>query len=86
MGNKELEILGEEILSQNGSFRQVRRWVRGMHPEIGVIVRGYTGWETMIDVSVIKPLLVVYVIPEVLPIPLESKEKVQEFPVLQNVA
>lgn len=86
MGDKKVEILGEEILSQNGSFRRVRRWVRGVHPELGVIVQGYTGWETMMDVDVIKPMAVVHVIPEILPIPSTSKEKAKECPALQNVA
>lgn len=86
MGEKKVEILGEEILSQNGSFRRVRRWVRGIHPELGVIVQGYTGWETMIEADVIKPMGVFHVIPEVLPIPSVSEEKTKEFPPLQSVA
>lgn len=53
-----MEILGEEVLSQSGCFRRVRRWLRGVHPELGTIVRGHTGWETLQETSVVKAMQV----------------------------
>ena len=41
------ELLDEKAISQRGKFRRVRRWLRGMHPDKGVITKGWTGWETI---------------------------------------
>jgi hypothetical protein len=41
------ELLDEKAISQRGKFRRVRRWLRGMHPDKGVITKGWTGWETV---------------------------------------
>lgn len=56
-----VEILGEEVLFRSGCFRRVRRWLRGIHPGLGVVIRGYTGWETVQEISVIRPMTVLYV-------------------------
>lgn len=85
MGDK-VEILGEQMLYQNGSFHKIRRWLRGVHPEFGIIVQGYTGWETMVDADVIKPMITVHVIPEVPPILSVSEEKIKGCHSLQSVA
>jgi len=53
---EELEMVGEQILYSSGSFSRVRRWVKGKHPHLGRIIYGLTGWETEIDMDVIKPL------------------------------
>jgi len=50
-----IEILDEQVVSRNGPFMRVKRWLRGVHPELGVIVWGYTGWETLVEKDVIRP-------------------------------
>ena len=52
----EIEILDEQILCQSGSYKRVKRWLRGVHPKLGVIHRGYTGWETIQEVDVLVPM------------------------------
>lgn len=51
-----IEILDEHVLRQNGCYRYVRRWLRGIHPERGQIIQGLTGWETVEEKSVIKAM------------------------------
>ncbi len=58
---KRIEIVGEQVLDQSGSYRRVRRWIRGWHPELGTLMMGYTGPETVMDVDVICPLGTFYV-------------------------
>ena len=54
MGND--EILSEKIIYQKGCFRRIQRWLRGIHPQQGVIIKGYTGWETIVEKDVITPM------------------------------
>jgi len=56
IGNIEVEILDEEIISRRGCFKRVRRWVKGAHPSLGVIIKGFTGLETVIEQNVIVPM------------------------------
>lgn len=42
-----IEILDEVIICKSGCFERGRRWLRGRHPELGTILWGITGWETM---------------------------------------
>lgn len=59
----ELVILDEIVLKQHGSYRQVRRYVKGKHPHLGPIMIGWSGgWETVWDVDVIRPMVVVNVV------------------------
>lgn len=51
-----VEILDEEILYEQGSFRRVKRYLKGSHPELGKLVRGLTGWETLVEVDVVVPM------------------------------
>ena len=44
------ELVGEEVVYQSGSYRKVRRYWRGIHPALGVIVRGWSGWDSSEDV------------------------------------
>lgn len=50
-----LEIVNETVLysSESGTFKKIRRWVRGWHPKLGKLLWGYTGQETEIDIDVI---------------------------------
>lgn len=82
--NDDIEILDEQTIYQQGSFRQIRRWLRGVHPHLGVIINGLTGLETYQEMGVIKPILTFIVLgqneseprtavcpePPVLPLPL----------------
>lgn len=52
----DVEILCEQIIKQNGCHRRVKRWIRGIHPELGTIVRGWTGWETLQELDVIRAI------------------------------
>jgi hypothetical protein len=81
-----VELLGEEVLYRKGSYHRMRRWYRGVHPELGVIVRGYTGWETLHEIDVIKPMGTFHVTPNILQVPLRSEERKEECPDRRNVA
>jgi hypothetical protein len=52
-----MQILDQHILYQQGSFYKVRRWVQGWHPHLGTLTWGITGKETIIETSVVKPLI-----------------------------
>jgi len=62
---EELEMVGEQILYSNGSLSRVRRWIKGQHPHLGKIIYGLTGWETEVEIDVIKPLRLFSVVEEV---------------------
>lgn len=62
IGNTELELLDEKIIYTNGCFKRVKRWFRGAHPNIGVIIKGFTGMETVVEQTVIMPTGRFYVI------------------------
>jgi hypothetical protein len=51
------EILSEQVIRQQGTFRLVRRYLRGWHPKIGILHFGYTGQETIEEVWAITPLV-----------------------------
>ena len=65
IGNIEVEVLDEKILFIKGSYKRVRRWIRGIHPNIGVIIKGLTGWETLIEQDVFIPLFYRTVLEEI---------------------
>lgn len=51
------ELLDEQVISQQGRCRWIRRWWRGVHPARGTITRGWTGWETVEETEYIRPVL-----------------------------
>ncbi len=51
-----IEILDEVILYQKGCFKRVKRWLRGRHPHLGILIQGYTGIETVVESDVIVPM------------------------------
>lgn len=59
-----IEILDEQILSQQGSWKRVRRWLRGKHPHLGILVFGHTGMETIQEIDVISPIHIFTVLAE----------------------
>lgn len=56
-----VEILSEVTLYRNGPFKRVQRWWKGIHPGRGKITKGFTGWETIEEVDLIVPSLIVRV-------------------------
>lgn len=44
-------------------YEKGRRWIRGCHPELGVLVHGWTGWETVQDFDRIRPMHTFWVSP-----------------------
>ena len=58
-----LKILHEQVLEQQNSFRRVKRYIRGWHPEIknAVLIKGITGKETYFEGTVIEPIGVFYI-------------------------
>ncbi len=53
-----LEILDEIVLhsSETGTYKRVRRWIRGWHAELGSLIWGITGKETIIETDVVRPI------------------------------
>lgn len=41
------ELLDQKVIGKRGRFQRIRRWWRGIHPDRGVIIKGWTGWETV---------------------------------------
>ena len=61
----QLIILDEQVLYQSGSFRKVRRYVKGKHPHLGPMLVGWSGgWETIWETEVIRPIGVFRVVEE----------------------
>jgi len=56
MPEEEPKILSEEIIYQQGSFRRVRRYLKGWHPERGRLHSGWQGKETIEEKDVISPI------------------------------
>lgn len=51
-----MEILGEVVVSQSGGIKRVRKYLRGVHPDKGIIIKGFTGLETMVEIDIIERL------------------------------
>lgn len=51
------ELLDEKVVFQSGRLQRIRRWWRGVHPEKGTIIQGWTGWETLEETERIVPFL-----------------------------
>ena len=52
----ERELLDEQVICQSGSWQRVRRWWRGVHPAIGTITMGWSGWETVEECDRVRAL------------------------------
>jgi hypothetical protein len=50
------EMLSEQIIAQRGRWQRIRRWWRGVHPDKGTIVQGWTGLETLEEADRFIPL------------------------------
>jgi len=51
----ENDLLDEQVIFERGRFQRIRRWWRGLHPDRGTLVQGWTGWETVEEVDRILP-------------------------------
>jgi hypothetical protein len=49
------DLLDQQVIFQQGRYRRIRRWWRGIHPEKGTIVQGWTGWETVEEADQLLP-------------------------------
>lgn len=58
----DIEVLHEEILYESGPYRRTRRYLKGKHPELGVLHQGWTGWETIQEIDVFQPKHIYYVV------------------------
>ena len=52
----QIEVLTTQIISQDGCFMRVRRWLKGQHPQLGILTMGWSGWETIVETDVFKPI------------------------------
>lgn len=50
---KKYHILAEKTVYQRGIFRRVQRYIKGSHPELGVLTFGLTGEETIVELDLI---------------------------------
>lgn len=57
------EILDEQTIYEQRSYRQIRRYIRGWYPEEGKLTYGWGGRETIVERDVIKPIRTFYVRP-----------------------
>lgn len=48
------EVLDEQVLYQQGVYRRVRQYLRGWHPELGVLHMGWQGQETIVEKDMIR--------------------------------
>ncbi len=55
---KTIEIVGERVLNESGCFRRIQRWIKGWHPELGTLIFGLTGPETLVETHSIRPMKV----------------------------
>jgi len=58
---EERELLYEQVLEEKGSFKRVRRWWRGWHPDLGKLISGWQGEETVQETTVIRPRIIIEV-------------------------
>jgi hypothetical protein len=54
------QVLGEQILYQQGSFKRVKRYLKGFHPELGKLYEGLSGKETIQEKDIITPVITFY--------------------------
>ena len=50
------ELLDKKVIGQRGRFQRIRRWWRGIHPDKGIITKGWTGLETVEEMDRLVPI------------------------------
>lgn len=56
MKEEEPKVLSEEIIKDYGSYKRVRRYLKGWYPERGKLCFGWSGKETIEEKDVIMPI------------------------------
>jgi hypothetical protein len=51
--HERFQVLGEEVLHEQGSFRRLRQYIAGWHPHLGALHFGWSGQETIVERDVI---------------------------------
>jgi hypothetical protein len=51
---RELIILDTHTIQEHQGIKVIKMWIKGMHPDLGHITRGWTGWETVVEVKLVK--------------------------------
>lgn len=52
-----VDVVGRETLTDAGTFKRERVWIRGAHPHLGKLhPRGWSGFETIVEREIISPL------------------------------
>ena len=57
-------VLDTKIIDRADCWICYRRWLKGKHPDKGVLHKGYSGWETIQDSWVLKPKHVITISPD----------------------
>ena len=52
----EIIILGSQIIYEGQGIRRIKRWIKNAHPNLGIITKGYSGWETLVEIQIVKDL------------------------------
>jgi hypothetical protein len=55
-----MEILNQ-VVTRKGAWKCKKTWIKGAHPNLGQVIAGLTGWETVIAEDVIVPSKVVMI-------------------------
>ena len=51
-----MELVGEVVIHQTNAVKRVRQYYKGAYPDKGIIVKGLSGIETMVETEIIKSL------------------------------
>lgn len=49
-------LLDEKVIAHHGHFQRIRRWWLGVHPDKGIITKGWSGWETVEEKDKLVPI------------------------------
>ena len=55
------ELVGRRIVSKDGACYTVKEWYRGWLPGEGKLIYGWSGKETEVDTTKIRPIKIIYV-------------------------
>jgi hypothetical protein len=55
------EVLDQQVLYRQGSYKRVRQVIRGWHPNLGIMTDGWQGKETIVIKDLIRPNIIVSV-------------------------
>ena len=51
-----MQILSEIVIRDHGTYRRVRQYLPGHHPQLGLLTSGWSGAETVVERDVIVPV------------------------------